>query len=120
MKKALLFIIIVFLTSCASTGDKWSKKDIALEATWQTFHALDWGTTLDIENHPNKKELNPILGNHPSRNEIHTYMAIGGLAHIGVTHLLPKEYRPWWQVITIFITGGAVINNFGAGLSLAF
>jgi hypothetical protein len=122
MKNIKIFIILVFLIIPISStaADKWSNQDIALETTWQMLHLIDWGTTLDIAGHPDRYELNPILGEHPDRGTIHAYMAAGALLHLAVTHLLPSEYRPWFQGITIGISGICVGKNLSAGLALRF
>lgn len=36
---------------------------------------MDWRQTLDIKNHQGFKELNPILGDHPSDLKIHIYFS---------------------------------------------
>lgn len=100
--------------------DKWSQRDYYLEGTWVIIHAFDWGTTLDIANNSHKYyELNPILGKHPSRNKIHLYMGLGTLLHIGAIHIMPKSWRPYFQYITIGMSGWCVANNFSLGLRIA-
>jgi len=115
----------------SGSGEKWTTTDYALEGTWMALHILDWGTTLDITNHPDKyREMNPIMGSHPSRQTVNLYMGASALLHPVVSHYLPKkvtlfgEYeiplRTTFQAISIGVTGGCVINNFSIGLNLAF
>ena len=105
----------------AHAFDPWSRQDIALEATWQLLHLIDWGQTLDISAQPTRyREINPLIGDHPSRARVNAYMGLSTLTHLGITHLLPKSCRPYWQAVTIGITGGLVIHNFNIGLQVKF
>jgi hypothetical protein len=43
-------------------------------------------------------------------------METAALAHLGITHILPKKCRPYWQRISIGVSAGCVISNFSIGL----
>jgi hypothetical protein len=119
----LIFSIVLIITPVASHSfDEWSKRDIALESAWITLNIIDWSQTRYISKHPEFYESNPILGRHPSISAVDTYFAAGTLLHIGVTHILPSKYRPYWQMITIMGSGACVINNnrIGVGLNFSF
>ena len=122
MKKALvLLILLLLLPVSASAFDPWSREDVALETVWQLLHLADWGQTLDLAAQPNKYyEYNPILGSHPSRSQVNLYMAASALLHLGVTHVLPSRCRPWFQHVSIGVSGTCVVNNFAVGLSIKF
>lgn len=125
MKMCALIVVLIILllpnnASCSSF-DEWSTQDIALEVIWQGVNFLDWGTTSDGVSMPNKyRENNPILGDHPNREALGLYMGLGALAHLGITHILPAKYRPYFQAVTIAASGACVINNFSIGLNLRF
>lgn len=119
----LSFILFVLLLTSypGYAADPWSRQDIGLEVGYQLLHVIDWGQTRQIAKQPDKYyEMNPILGEHPSVGRVDAYMALSGLLHVGVTHFLPKEYRPWFQGITIVIKGGLVAHNFSIGLGVSF
>jgi hypothetical protein len=119
--KLILIIILLCLPVGAQAADPWDKQDIALEVLWQCLHAVDWGQTLDIASRPERyREINPLIGEHPSRARVNAYMGLSTLTHIGITHLLPKSYRPYWQMITIGISGTLIIHNFNIGLQVRF
>lgn len=121
MIKWILIILIIFVTSPVLAFDKWSIQDKALEAAWQSIHLMDWGqTSMIARNSDRYYEMNPILGKHPSTQMVHGYMAVGALAHLGVTHILPKKWRPYWQGVTIGMSGICVVNNFNVGLGVRF
>jgi hypothetical protein len=58
---------------------------------------LDAAQTLDIKNHPDLYETNPLLGRHPSDGKIAAYFIGAGFAHNAITKKLPTEYRAAWQ-----------------------
>ena len=129
MKTVIVFLLLIFpvLVSAGEIdqnkwwGEKWSKQDYILEGTWQVIHLMDWGTTLDITRHPDKyKEMNPILGEHPSRERVNIYMFSGALVHAGVTYILPPKYRSYFQGVTIGMSGAYVLNNLAIGLQIKF
>ena len=116
----LIFTLILLLSSPVYAID-WSKEDTAREVVWQILHVVDWGQTLDIARQPHKyHELNPILGKHPSVGKVNTYMALSAVAHLGISLALPKEYRKWFQYLTIGATGSLVVHNFNIGLKVRF
>ncbi len=118
-----LGFMTAFLTafSLGFAADPWSKQDIALEATYFAFHLLDWGQTRDIAIRDGRyHELNPILGKHPSLDQVNLYFLGTGLLHPVITNFLPKKYRSWFQGVTIGISGACVIRNFNIGLRINF
>jgi hypothetical protein len=109
--KKLIFICLL-LCSCG-----WSNADYIREGAWMTLHGVDWAQTRQIAQHPEKySESNPILGKHPSTQDVDLYMGIWMAAHPLITHLLPEDLRPYWQYISIGISGYAVISNIQAGI----
>jgi len=119
--KTLILLLVLALPVTAHAFDPWSRQDVALETTWMILHVLDWGQTLDLADQPDRyHELNPILGRNPSRSQVNLYMAASALLHVGVTHVLPAKCRPWFQYVSIGVSGMCVINNFSVGLSIRF
>lgn len=121
---SMVFVLSLILTTFPNTGlaaDKWSTQDKTLEATWQALHFIDWRQTRYIAKNPDDyREMNPILGNHPSTTEVDIYMLTGAVLHPIVTHFLPEKYRPWWLGISIGMSGACVINNFAVGIRMDF
>ena len=121
MKIILLTAMFVLLLVNIAQPFEWSKEDTIREITWQVLHVMDWGQTLDIARQPHKyQELNPVLGKHPSVGKVNTYMALSAVAHLGISLALPKEYRKWFQYVTIGMTGSLVIHNHSIGLRIKF
>lgn len=101
--------------------DEWSKTDIALQAAYTTLHIIDWGQTLNIADEPHKfYEFNPIVGKHPSRARVNYFMASSIVLHTLIVTVLPKEYRPWFQLGTIGVKASFIANNYNVGLNIHF
>lgn len=79
---------------------------------------LDLSTTLDIKNHYQLHEMNPILGRHPSDLSVVAYFAVvmGGTA-VGY-HLLPREARPYAMGAIVALEAFCIHRNVRNGLSL--
>jgi hypothetical protein len=129
MKKTII-IILLLIAGTVQAADKWTTQDKILETTWLAIHIIDYGTTLDTTNYGNRyREINPILGEHPSRDKIHIYMIGTAILHPIVTHYLPRKVkifgydfpaRTVFQSVTIGMSGGCVVQNLSVGLRLAF
>ena len=118
--KTILLILILSLPAIPCYAE-WSKADTYREITWQGLHIIDWGQTLEIARHPNQyHEVNPIMGKHPSVGNVNLYMGLSALGHIGLSYILPKDIRPYFQYITIGISGACVAHNFNVGLGVKF
>ena len=119
MKKWLLLGLLLCYpyTATAYEFDDWTRGQLIMQGLTTFSYVLDWGQTLDIENHSNLYETNFLLGDHPSRGEINTYFASLILTHILITHVLPSEYRMAWLTGTFMISVGYVNNNYHLGLT---
>jgi len=108
----------VLATGCVHT-DPWTKQDKILEGTYLALHTVDWMQTRHAD-WSKFYEKNPILGQAPSKTKTDLYFLATGVLHPVVTHLLPQEWRVWWQGITIGVEVAAVGSNFHIGMSLGF
>lgn len=121
MKRWLLALMIALAPMPLWAAEDWSKTDIAFEAAYLTLHVVDWGQTLDIVNrHETYHERNPILGKHPTREQVNTYFALTALAHIAIAHWLDTPYRNYFQIATIALEVAVIDNNYAIGLRMAF
>lgn len=121
-----LGLLVAVMLSLSLAGpvraaDAWSNRDVALEVTYAALHVVDWGQTLHIAKNPqDHRELNPLFGEHPHPDKVSLLFAGGLVGHALVTHLLPADWRPWWQAVTIGIEGSAVGWNMAAGIRVDF
>lgn len=121
-----LLILLSSVSTEALSGPRWwdkhewTKDDMTFQVGYTLLHIVDWGQTLDIENHPRHFERNPILGRHPSRSEVHTYFATTLGLHWLIARALPRKWRNHFQASTIAIQFGVVKDNFEGGISIDF
>ena len=116
----LILLILLLLLPVQADAD-WDWKDTSLEATWIALHVLDWGQTLDIARNSGEwSETNVILGRHPSIGNVNLYMGAWVIAHPIISYIIPSNVRPYWQLISIGVTGTCVARNFRLGLEVRF
>jgi len=115
MKTLVVILLLLPLTAFA-----WDKEDTALQATVVATMLVDMAQTLYISGHDEYSELNPLLGERPSRDRVYGYFLGGIVAHTVVSYLLPKEYRKWWQGAFIVIESGMVIRNSSLGIGFSY
>ena len=116
------FILALFIfISNPVHADSWTQDDIRREQEYLTYHILDWAQTRHISSRPETwYETNSILGKHPSAIKVDRYFLATGLAHIGVSAILPRDLRAVFQHVSIVIESGFVNHNFSIGLSAGF
>lgn len=112
----LLGLLTLHMRPCKAAD----KTFVANEIAFAALMVLDYKTTLDIKNHPGIYETNPILGRHPSDGYIATYFVTAAALQFVVATLLPKQYQPYFQYVTIGLEVGAVSNNVSMGLKFNF
>lgn len=116
-----LILLVSALDARPALADNMTGADWQREAVYQVLHVVDWGQTLDIAARPDEyRELNPLIGTHPSRGDVNRYFAITALVHLGITRALPRRYRSAWQYVTIGVQAGNTWRNARIGLRLNF
>ena len=116
MKKGLFIVLLLI----PLMGFTWDKEDTALQATVVATLLMDMSQTLYISGHDEYYELNPLLGERPSRDKVYGYFLGGIVAHTAVSYLLPKEYRKWWQCAFILVESGMIIRNSTIGIGYSY
>lgn len=100
--------------------EKKSNKNYYL-VTSSTLLLVDMLQTLDIAENPDKYyETNPILGKHPSKEEVYTYFASALVLNYLACKYLPD---PWWKVqqgVVMAIQVGVIANNVSLGIGFSF
>ena len=115
MKKIILLCLIMSsLFAHMSEGD-WQK-----EAIYQALLVADWGQTRYIASSEDYYETNPLLGKTPSIAKVNKYFVSASLLHLGITYLLPDEYKGYWLKSTILIQAAYVTNNAYIGIGFKF
>jgi hypothetical protein len=140
--KSFILLSIMLCATNSFAFDDWSKQDVAMQVTYSIVHIIDWGQTRDISRHKNQTEfdslpsnearqkylaeygsktyteINPILGKRPSILKVDSYMATTLVLNAVVTHVLPSDYRPYWQGLGIAFEVWVVGSNYNLGLKM--
>jgi len=111
-----LILLLAFLSGGAS-ADLTEKQSDILMHTVTGLIIIDWGLSLDIENHSNLEEGNMIIGDNPSRRSIHLF----SISKLALHYFANKtKSRNAWNITTIILTGHGVRNNLSLGLKINF
>jgi hypothetical protein len=95
----------------------WTSEDVYRQMAFITVSAIDWRQTQRIANSPEKwRELNPVLGEHPTQKRVNVYFFSAIVAHTVIAALLPKECRKNWQYFWTGAQGAAVSWNYRQGI----
>ena len=119
-------VLAAFICSQAKADDtNPNAKTPVTEWVYQGAAFADMLTTLDIKNHPNLQEENPIMGAHPSDAKVVGYFAATGLLHWAITRELVRENVPsaivqTWEGLGIGLEVGMVAHNYSLGLRAKF
>lgn len=95
---------------------------ISVGAVLTVLLVVDARQTLDIKNHANIREMNRILGDHPSDRRIKAYFALCIMGNIVATWLVAtgRVADPaWWlagQGAVIGVEWWCLLNNHKLGL----
>jgi len=120
--KQLIIILIFLFPLSSNAADEWTKTEIGLQTLSTGLQIIDWGTTLDAVDREDEgyRELNPLIGRHPSRGTVNTYFTISIVSNILLSHFLSNDGRKWWLSGRIIISGYLINNNYGIGLTVNF
>jgi hypothetical protein len=123
MKTLALLALLVVLPARAEE-DGWFQPPDAVDIVGQSLFTglvlVDWCTTTSGLYHKGFSELNPLLGQHPSRTKLASGAIASIVGHAAVSYALPKPWRNIWQFAFIVVETDAVRHNVsvGAGFSL--
>ena len=116
--KKFIIIFLLLISTNVFAFDKWSDKDINLQRVDTVLHIADWLQTREIATNDDYYETNKILGKYPSMSEVNLYFFSTLLLKIGITHILPSEYRTYWQAGTIGCSLYYTTHNYGLGIRI--
>lgn len=114
-------LVLAALVAVSAHADEPSKYLLGLELTFDAAEAADMMTTLDIKNHPNLQEENPILGHHPSQAGIIGWSGVAAGTHAMITkimvdHGMNPKFVKVWEYVSIATEGGFAAHNYSIGL----
>lgn len=106
---------------CYSTpASDWTDADTKREAAFYTLRTVTFLQTYSAarDGWENHYEQNKLLGKYPSKEKVTTYYIVHSLVHLGVSYILPPEWRQGFQYVTIGEVGAAAIGNHASGVRI--
>ena len=117
MRIIIFLLTFILISSTVYAGNwnfcSWPTEDKALEVFYQGLNMADLYTTDELLD-KGYRELNPLLGDHPSDDKLIIYMGLNAVLHYVVTgYFMDKDpqWKHWWQGLTIGAKGAAVFWN---------
>ena len=84
------------------------------------LHLIDWGQTMNIHQDPvHYRELNPLIGTHPSRGDVNRYF-IGSTVFVYTMDKYILKENKTFRFIAISLAAAAVVRNQTIGLKVRF
>jgi hypothetical protein len=124
MKTIIILVLIFFSSTCFA----WDKEDTVMQVTVVSLLLTDMSQTLYISGHDEYKELNPVLGTHPSKDKVYAYFLGGIVIHTAISYLIEKvpwienskQWRRAWQGSFIAVESGVVLRNSVIGIGFSY
>lgn len=118
-------ILVGTMVSCdKAQADDWTATNTALELGFAGLVVADYFQTVDIKNHDDIHEANPVarvlIGENPEPLQTAGYMAASVGIHWAISRALPKGWREAWQTGTVIVQAGVVGSNYHMGLGFQF
>ena len=127
LNPALLLAACLLLSSMPANAaglfasKDWTQADTTRQVALTALQVIDWGQTLDIAAKPDDfHERNPILGNHPSRGQVNTMVALSIAGAWLIARKLPPKKRRIFQILVIGVESANVAQNHRIGLRIDF
>ncbi len=109
--------LILFLVVFPACSHGWTRNDTYRQATIAGLQLVDWRQTRHIANNPQDHyEQNPILGDHPAIGRVNVFFVTAIASQALISYLLPRDWRPVWQYVTIGYETKVTLDNYRAGI----
>jgi hypothetical protein len=91
-----------------------------MESAFLLLTIADWRQTLDIKNHPNAREGNPLLGTNPTDAQVNRYFISATATQYLIANALPEKWRDRWIAGGIGLEIAVVGRNYRLGMNAGF
>jgi hypothetical protein len=116
-------MLLVLLISGTAAADRWrppNASEIVMLGIQHSLIIVDVWQTLDLRNHPEAIEVNPLLGKHPSTSVL-LLAGAGSIAATSVAwYALPPPWRSFLPGVVSVILFRAVVVNRSNGMVMRF
>jgi len=97
----------------------WTPGQFALATVTAAEIVVDWGQTRDALSR-GRRELNPVLGSHPSSARLAVYNAVVIPGMLAVGSFLPERWRTLWFATLFVMQTACVTRNVALGFNVRF
>jgi len=122
MKRLLALQLVVFiLFSSSCKAEEWETRNKWIGGAALALHIADWRQTRYITEHPQiYREMNPLLGPHPSKAEVDRFFLLTGIGTYLIADYLQGDTRTTFLSVFSVLKFSAVYNNYSIGIKLEF
>lgn len=115
IKAMLLIVVTLSISSCSSyqSFQSWNWREKSLEAAYLATSWIDYTQTRKVTDEG--RELNPHLGEHPTKEEIARYFVITRILHFGVACYLEHDDRETWLSFWLGASSSTIYFNWRQG-----
>jgi hypothetical protein len=103
-------------------ASEWDTETKALYWSGVALITADWAQTRDIASRVRPdgskvfRELNPLLPEYPSLNQVNRHFITGLVVHYALAEVIPQPYKSYFLAGTIVVQSGFVAHNINAGV----
>lgn len=122
MKKFLCAILLCFTSAVNAGWQDWTSEQRQWYVASNAMILADWSTTRDLTRRYDEgyRELNPILGSHPSIGRVNVHFVSALIGHYFLTDWLDGDNRTFYLQLITVSEGAITARNLGLGLRLRF
>lgn len=114
-------LALAMVCSGSALADDWSTTDKALLGAAVVLTVADWGQTLTIARNPTKyRELNPLLGEHPTVAEVNQHFIRGMILTGLLVYNFPSIRTPLLGTIVALEFKVVARNHFTIGIRASY
>ena len=112
--------VIALLFAWPAQARDWTNEELGWGAAAAAVRLADWAQTRNIVRNPDRfREVNPLIGEHPSRGRVDGVFILGSALLFAAAHYFP-EYRKSILQVYVVIGGGVVARNASIGVKMSF
>lgn len=114
------FVLALALLALPAHAREWTDDEVAWGTAAAVAHVIDWGQTRYIATHPERfRELNPMIGEHPSLGGVNRYFLASGAFMFVAAHYMP-QYRSTLLKVWFAVGVASGVRNAMIGVQIRF
>lgn len=113
-------MLCLLLLAMPAQARDWTNEELGWGAAAAAVRLADWAQTRNIVRNPDRfREVNPIIGEHPSMGRVDGVFILGSALLFAAAHYFPEYRRSILQVYVV-IGSGVVARNASIGVKMSF